>query len=76
MECLKTLISLDADVNKEDSLGKTPLDFASIAGKLVFTPTGNSVQMFALQQEEEMGVASEGVGVTGDEGECVYVGRV
>lgn len=38
LDCVKALISLDADVNLEDSMGKTPLDFASIKGKLVYTP--------------------------------------
>ena len=31
------MISFDADVNAEDSLGKTPLDFAEIKKKLVYS---------------------------------------
>lgn len=37
MESVKTLVSLDANINVEDSLGKTPLDFADISTKLVYT---------------------------------------
>ena len=47
-DCVKCLVSLDADVNAEDSLGKTPLDFAVIKEKFA-SSSGNDVKMATFE---------------------------
>lgn len=47
LDCVKALISLDADVNLEDSMGKTPLDFVIIEMRTVYSPN-NDIKMATL----------------------------
>lgn len=64
LDCVKTLISLDADVNVEDFMGKTPLDLAKFKKKLVYNQK-KDVKLATLENgttREEM-LTGESVGV-------------
>ena len=52
---MKALISLDADVNREDLLGRTPLDTAHLSSRLVYDSYHHSIQLSAGQGEEQEG---------------------
>ena len=45
---MKTLISLDANVNIETTLGMTPLDFATINGKQAFRDRNQDIELTNL----------------------------
>ena len=55
---MKALISLDADVNSEDLLGRTPLDTAHLSSRLVYDSRDHSIQLSTIsagQGEEQEG---------------------
>lgn len=55
-ECVKTLISLGADFNKRDSMGRTPLDFARITARGGLEST---VQMKEFEVGQKMVIGEE-----------------
>lgn len=55
-ECVKTLISLGADFNKRDSMGRTPLDFARIIARGGLEST---VQMKEFEVGQKMVIGEE-----------------
>lgn len=55
-ECVKTLISLGADFNKRDSMGRTPLDFARIIAR---GGLESSVQMKEFEVGQKMVIGEE-----------------
>lgn len=50
LECVKTLISLEADVNIETAMGMTPLDFATLSNRL---SSSDSVELDNLDPTAE-----------------------
>ena len=55
-ECVKTLISLGADFNKRDSMGRTPLDFARIIAR---GGLDSNVQMKEFEIGQKMVIGEE-----------------
>lgn len=58
-ECVKTLISLGADFNKPDSMGRTPLDFARMIATGVLGKNASAVQMKQFEVGQKMVVGGE-----------------
>ena len=60
LECIKTLISLDADVNIETAKGITPLDLANINSEIALRSHDQGIELTDLEHGA-VGPTGEGV---------------